>query len=879
MEPRFGRDFSDVRVHTDAAAAESARNLSANAYTTGSDIYFAAGKFAPSSPLLAHELTHVVQQSSGRTPPAGIDHGRSDPLEQEADRTANQVMSGAPVETPAPTAAATHGAAIQRDGDTDDTAADDDVPDFDPQETLDSKLALLDELSDTDEKLRAQNLRLKLLLTKTAEPDWKDFETWDKFYDDCEKTSRDEQQTIDALGADLNDAEEFPPEAFPIYWSEKLQKAFELSYPIYTLRRDIDSSKADFDKTGQQIPKILFDHGLPLDFPASLSVKSFQFLSPFGAAFGWAADSAGFVDPGPGPLAALGPLAMTYLNNLNQLDFYNTWFQNAKSVVQQVRDGEISVNPAAFEKYTTRTRIQGVGLDMLMSSPAGIPEPLQGRVDPMQAELYISQITGLMVFAHSFMHARELSQEGTGFVGQADSMIAAENPLKRQFRAQQWGHEKGFYSDALLQQASEIWEHKWEIAESMGKDIALFAALEAIPGVNVLTTIYLGLSLLGDAWSTMGDIAAADDEARNAQSVAQLQKAAADQAKVASETARKIAEAVAMHYATKGAKYVGGKVNAKVDSYFNKDEPTSSSSKSGAPDEAAKANEKVKEEAKKNEAEPKDPLEKKQGEHKEPLEKGEARITAEGRCKICHSPCKFEMDMARDVVREAKGTPYAGYAENLANRVRLLDDAMTDAVGRKMPRDAFAARFGPAFAKISKEVDSAYDRIVNENPKARNPALDEIEGFQANDHGMMNDTKPRWDPEKANEGTAYHDRVKARIQNELPRETVFTEDTIQDYMRRQGVPTDSIPGRSSGIDLYIIDNQRNLIIPVDITSVSGGRAHVGKMLTDVERFRSGVERTGMHVADPIEIEYIGKNFDQASASIINELRAYARPPR
>jgi hypothetical protein len=43
MEPRFGRDFSSVRVHTDAAASESARNLSANAYTTGADIYFASG--------------------------------------------------------------------------------------------------------------------------------------------------------------------------------------------------------------------------------------------------------------------------------------------------------------------------------------------------------------------------------------------------------------------------------------------------------------------------------------------------------------------------------------------------------------------------------------------------------------------------------------------------------------------------------------------------------------------------------------------------------------------------------------------------------------------------------------------------------------------
>src|SRR5439155_8647179 len=72
MESRFGTDFSDVRVHTDSRAAESADALAANAYTTGRDIYFAAGKYAPSSDsgrrLLAHEVAHVVQQRSGKEP-------------------------------------------------------------------------------------------------------------------------------------------------------------------------------------------------------------------------------------------------------------------------------------------------------------------------------------------------------------------------------------------------------------------------------------------------------------------------------------------------------------------------------------------------------------------------------------------------------------------------------------------------------------------------------------------------------------------------------------------------------------------------------------------------------------------------------------------
>ena len=68
MEPRFGTDFSQVRVHTDAAAQQSARDVKAIAYTAGQNIVFGTGRFAPESQegrrLLAHELTHVVQQSA-----------------------------------------------------------------------------------------------------------------------------------------------------------------------------------------------------------------------------------------------------------------------------------------------------------------------------------------------------------------------------------------------------------------------------------------------------------------------------------------------------------------------------------------------------------------------------------------------------------------------------------------------------------------------------------------------------------------------------------------------------------------------------------------------------------------------------------------------
>ena len=65
MEPRFGADFSQVRVHTGSEAVQMNRDLNAQAFTHKQDVYFGAGKTPAKDSLTAHELTHVVQQAGG----------------------------------------------------------------------------------------------------------------------------------------------------------------------------------------------------------------------------------------------------------------------------------------------------------------------------------------------------------------------------------------------------------------------------------------------------------------------------------------------------------------------------------------------------------------------------------------------------------------------------------------------------------------------------------------------------------------------------------------------------------------------------------------------------------------------------------------------
>ena len=99
MQSRLGHDFSEVRVHSDAKAADSARAVNARAYTVGHEIVFAQGEFQPNHPqgqaLLAHELAHTVQQAGSRVLPQNlsIGHASSD-LETEADHASQAFATG-----------------------------------------------------------------------------------------------------------------------------------------------------------------------------------------------------------------------------------------------------------------------------------------------------------------------------------------------------------------------------------------------------------------------------------------------------------------------------------------------------------------------------------------------------------------------------------------------------------------------------------------------------------------------------------------------------------------------------------------------------------------------------------------------------------------
>lgn len=139
FEPVFGADLSTVRVHDDGAAQVAARAAHAHAFTLRDDIAFAAGRYAPETTegrrLMAHELTHVVQQRSTAFPEAPARMSEpTDPQEREADLVADAIARGAippPITAHAGAAVARQDTDLEPALDEDEEPADRNAPDAD----------------------------------------------------------------------------------------------------------------------------------------------------------------------------------------------------------------------------------------------------------------------------------------------------------------------------------------------------------------------------------------------------------------------------------------------------------------------------------------------------------------------------------------------------------------------------------------------------------------------------------------------------------------------------------------------------------------------------------------------------------------------------
>ncbi len=602
FEPRFGADFSQVRVHTDSRAARTASSINANAFTVGPDIAFASGQYSPHSGegqhLLAHELTHVVQQGS-----AGIREIHRDP---------------APAQPPAPDVV---------------------VPLFNPEGVVQQLLYLLQlddfggveqEIDDDAEAevidaqqqfqreldyatawagngpgaarkiilLHSEDFRLQKdpaykasLIDKFATEQYPDDEYLEYLLDIYDPIAQTEEAALGKVNANLGrniTPSNFVDDpniqrwdggnAFPQY-------AWNILYPLISpstgVRDSVTAkSRATQDALVQSWSDLgfdLYENGVPASYARSLNLTEYSTVKtkvipkllklpdrP------WFYEQ--FVTPEEVPLHTsamknyTGSLTAFALASLEK-PIFDKWAESTNFKWNAFDAYAISsfrlTHPSGmgsvedFFNYAQK----GVGLG---ASLLALKAKAQVQSSGLNPFLFLARISSeaqqIAPTLISKLNAAEL-QNFKNVLANADSKIARLTPAIRLMTAIEWSVRKGFAGDAIWALLQNVDEILVEILKEMAKDKVIKEAIAT--GVGMFGPWGRAISLIYRLWNFLDDVSDkielamliksfidALDEAKNSQSVVKTQQSSAKLAQVFESTFQRLIQKL-------GAKLVG----------------------------------------------------------------------------------------------------------------------------------------------------------------------------------------------------------------------------------------------------------------------------------------------------------------------------------
>jgi hypothetical protein len=550
MEPRLGSDFSDVRIHTDASAAQSASALAADAYTTGRDIYFAAGKYAPASRdgqhLIAHELTHTVQQGNGADVQVAAKHSSKlivtdpgDHLEQEAERAANKALSpekpersrrpgsiSRPGRKPPTTqlagTAAPHAAVrgpvassppgiVQRQpADTPEPETDDPALDTQLNEEIDTWQSDIEQ--DADLMLRALASRMVLLLKWNTHPLLRTEDDLDSFTAQCDAAAKTEMDTLNAFspaGAEL--ALQAYPQGFPLTWSGRVQDALTIGADPIAILGDYLKALTALKAQADALPPAILAHGLPV------SLDQIDRLKHFSLAMGLSSKDSEVRD--------YARESLRYVQLKWVMVFAFTWEKTVDSIAADVADGKTVIKYADYLDFVQNK--QAI-LRSLPERARGLPTSLDD-VQQMQddsvslkdAALLVGVVSALAsIFGGIFGGWDEASSFFEEAKSTADAGVAGADGGDRLIMAMKWAWANDYFSGAALAQVQALIDNGPKIMA----EIAFIIILQAIPGVDVALDVYLAITLGLDVIGMIDDLGSALSRTMNASTVSELQQ-------------------------------------------------------------------------------------------------------------------------------------------------------------------------------------------------------------------------------------------------------------------------------------------------------------------------------------------------------------------
>lgn len=505
MEPRFGADFSGVRVHRDSAAADSARGIGARAYTLGDHIAFGAGQWAPGTNhgdrLIAHELTHSLQD----------------------------------------------GAATRRVLRDQDDEAGPDSPALGQRLRAERDIAAAEAGQDQDRMLRAYGTR-RLILLSRAHPPFTEENRLEAFLTEAAQLATTEIETLNALGpAWAQIILDGSPRGFPLTWSGRIHSALSLGADVNQLAQEYQAELARLTQMAAALPDPVVDSGLPLGADEALRPERFRLRvtdrTRSGPVGGFASATARFAYIRFGSSAAF------------------VWEALANQVAESVADGSYVPSPADYADFVRNRQ------SILRNLPTYARERLAASDEDMGAfEAEISGLrdvalgagvlAGFAGFTGIFAAWAEGAALFDGALRQADGRIAGLSGGERIMKALRWAQVNGYYSAAAIGAVDQLIANGPEILAELG----LILIAQAIPGVNIAVDIILIVRGVADLVSFIDQTAAAYSAAERATDVGSLQRASVNLARVAAGAGITLSMAIV----TAGAARLAGRVRSRA---------------------------------------------------------------------------------------------------------------------------------------------------------------------------------------------------------------------------------------------------------------------------------------------------------------------------
>ena len=529
MESKLGGGFGDVRVHTDTRAAHSADMLAADAYTVGRDIYFAAGKYAPSSQegkhLLAHELTHTQQQGSDAAQ-AGVATKRSgaglaisqpgDALEQEADRAADRAMGpeqSVPMPTTGTRAIGGSKLHVQRDP-ADPAAATGDDPALVAQFNDEMSTWLDNEYAD-DFYLRVKSFRMVLLLNWNSHPPFRTQNDLDNFMNKWAEPAKTEEGTLNVFTVDVAElALKAFPEGFPLIWGGRVQAALSLGVDSKALLFEYLDELNDLQRKSRSIPPAIHSTGLPVPKDQASRIDHFSLAMGLSSKDGAVRDFA--------------RKSLRYVQRKWILSFGFSWERAVSDYADEVKAGKVVINYDDWIDFVTNKQAYLQSLPDRARALPNLFEDVQALQDStaqlQNSALAVEFIAGLVsIFAGIFGGWKEASALFDAAMDEADKDVRESSDIDRLMMALHWAWDNDYFSAAALDQVRALIDNGPKIIAEM----ALIILLQFIPGVDIAVDIYLAITMGGDVLQTLFDLKDSLDFVMNkATSVKQLQHGA-----------------------------------------------------------------------------------------------------------------------------------------------------------------------------------------------------------------------------------------------------------------------------------------------------------------------------------------------------------------